>query len=87
VKERNLPELKPGPVKCSKKGWCSPLDTMATDLNERRGGGLCEAVMLNFKDEGRVYKMMYRRSAKDRGLFLNFCPWCGANIENGLAQP
>lgn len=27
-----------------------------------------------------TYGIVYKKTANDRGLMLNYCPWCGADI-------
>jgi len=29
----------------------------------------------------------YRDGAKDGGLLLNFCPWCGSDLEKNWREP
>ncbi len=62
--------------KCSRKGWCSTLD-----LALGAGKGLAHQTITNLMSlETRVAGVVYRKAARDRGIFLNFCPWCGEKI-------
>ena len=46
-----------------------------------KGKGLKEYILTNFKTgEKRWACIAYHSSAKDRGVALNFCPWCGESL-------
>ena len=64
-------------AKCSEKQWCS---TMSERISDKRHG-FENVNLLNLKTGiMRNIGLRYRLSGKDRGLMLNFCPWCGADI-------
>jgi hypothetical protein len=64
-------------VKCSKKQWCAAMAERITD--ERRGFNTVNVVNLQ-TGTLRLIGIRYCLSAKDRGVMLNFCPWCGTDI-------
>lgn len=49
--------------------------------HEGRPKGLRLNVLTNFKtNKRRVAYITYHESAKDDGVVLNLCPWCGENL-------
>lgn len=65
--------------KCNDKQWCKWLDERLND--GYHGKGFC-AVDVVHHETGTVssYGVRYRTSSKDKGLMLNFCPFCGERI-------
>jgi len=46
-----------------------------------RGKGLKEYILTNVKTGKRRWACIaYHTSAKDRGVAMNFCPWCGESL-------
>jgi len=50
-------------------------------VNERKAG-FSELVLTNVqgKTDKKPQAIVFRKNAKDIGLCLNFCPWCGEKI-------
>lgn len=70
-------------VKCAGPDgpWCPSLDGRLQDVNARTRG-LAALELTTFSTGAkRVVGVYYRTGAKDPGLLLNFCPWCGADIQ------
>jgi hypothetical protein len=64
--------------KCSAGGFCSTLLERFSD-NKR---GLTSVTTINLKTgESKTIGVRYCLNAKDNGLMLNFCPWCGEDIQ------
>lgn len=56
---------------------------MADRLDARNANrrGLSSLVLFNIKTgKSALIGVGYRRARGDKGLMLNFCPWCGAKI-------
>ena len=60
---------------CDATGMCSPL-AERTDPFATKGFKSVHTVNLNTNVQ-RFFGVAYKRSAKDRGLMLNVCPFCG----------
>ena len=68
-------------IKCSPEGFCDALWDRLDDDNSRRKG-MSALVLMNMKTgEDRTAGVVWRKDSKDRGLLLNFCPWCGEGID------
>lgn len=66
--------------KCDKAGWCRAMDERLQEGNAR-AKGLAPLVLLNMNTgKSREAGVVYKKSAGDRGLLLNNCPWCGEPI-------
>ena len=62
--------------KCDRDGCCSFLSSRIED----HGKGFHSINTINIKDFSRpaIFRgVAYKTSAKDKGLMLNFCPFCG----------
>jgi len=60
--------------------YCKPLADRLEMVNAR-AKGLSEFELTTLATgESRVVGVVFKRYASDRGLLLNFCPWCGAHI-------
>lgn len=75
--------------------WCKTMDRLLREEHvNARVKGLTQVNLTNLKqlDAGvsfdkatRVAGATYRTSSKDRGIMLNYCPWCGGYILNAEA--
>jgi hypothetical protein len=67
---------------CSQeKGFCS---TMAAKIKfpGEGGYGFFAVMVMNSKELTQTLAgAMYKTSAKDRGVMMNFCPYCGTKID------
>jgi hypothetical protein len=51
-------------------------------LADGRYKGLQHFLLFNIKTgKSRYAGIVYRKKANDKGIMLNFCPWCGAEIQ------
>ncbi len=70
--------------KCFMNGkFIKPCKTLDSKLNDydSRGKGLNFMVLKDMETFERTRDLIcYRMKAKDKGLILNFCPWCGEQI-------
>jgi len=55
-------------TKCNEKNICENLKTRL--VNKGRGFYLKEAA-------GQLLGVAYKKTKKDKGLMVNYCPWCG----------
>lgn len=63
--------------KCSEAGMCQ---TMLDKVSGNDGKGLVAFHTANPDTHtDRFLGVAYKTSAKDRGLMLNVCPWCGGH--------
>ncbi|MFA5518832.1 MAG: hypothetical protein WDA74_06195 [Spirochaetota bacterium] len=73
--------------KCNKEtGFCDPLlDRL--EVNGYRGKGFSRVLIVTREDlykavcEPAVVGIKYTIGAKDRGLMLNYCPFCGTELD------
>ena len=65
--------------KCTEEKFCS-------GLGERLGHrGLVQGSFLNMKTGQPFWgPPMFQKDKKDRGLILNFCPWCGFSMQGRI---
>lgn len=68
------------PSKCTNKVWCGAL-VQSLDGGNHHGKGLSAvaSIILNTGRPGHTY-VVYKRSLKDRGLILRYCPWCAGEL-------
>ena len=46
-----------------------------------KGKGMKEFILTNFETGQKRWAFIaYTKSAKDRGVIMNFCPWCGESL-------
>lgn len=64
-------------LKCKYPRFCERLDERITGTNLPTKGLVAVIVSRNADDKYRVAGVSFHTSAKDRGLMLNVCPWCG----------
>lgn len=72
--------------RCSKVKACKGL-TSFMEPRHSDGGGLKYVVLTDLRtlEENTMY--IVRRTARDRGVALNFCPFCGASINERWTRP
>lgn len=83
-------KLEGGPLRCSKRKrtFCRRLDQMLAPEANVKQKGLSVMVVTKWQtSESRAVGVVYRTGAKDRGLMVNFCPWCGASLAWWPKQP
>lgn len=65
-------------IGCTKKSDC---EAMANRITEG-GAGFEHVTLFNIStSKARYIGIRYRKNRKDRGIMLNFCPWCGGNLQ------
>lgn len=70
-------------LKCSltPRRWCRRLDErLEPEANANRKGLVLFVLFDINTGENEVVAAVFKTSGKDRGLILNFCPWCGEKI-------
>ena len=83
VEDEPVPPPAPGNVRlCSRLQWCSGMSLALRGVPENHEGkGLSVSRgWLGEEEHARVIGITYRAKAKDMGVILNFCPWCGMRI-------
>lgn len=78
-------ELPPKPrLRCTRRGWCTSMERNLAPLANARAGGLSVVVISHsFSNKGfkeHVMGAALKKSASDKGVFCNYCPFCGAPI-------
>lgn len=72
----------------TKVNWCPTMDFhLAPEANHGKGFVVC--VLTDMSPEAMksgdlkhyVAGVVYKQAAKDRGLFINQCPWCGSRLD------
>lgn len=77
-----------GHARCTTDTYCKALDDRIEGMANHRGKGLVLMVMTNFTTgDTRKVGVAYKLSAKDGGLLLNHCPFCGERIDQGFRNP
>lgn len=67
--------------KCSQQGWCVHMDAALEPEANARRKGFSTLVVTNTKTgKERVVGIAFKKTANDRGIMLNHCPWCGAAV-------
>ena len=73
---------------CNAEAWCDSMDTRLADRPNANAKGLTIIRVVGLKThKTRIIGVAYKRGAADRGLMLNFCPWCGADLGPMLGKP
>ena len=67
--------------KCSKNGFCKTMREKSSVYPGQKGIRIHHITYLPTMKLAYAFAA-YHISAKDIGLALNFCPWCGGNIQN-----
>lgn len=69
------------------KGYCPTMDERLEPSDGLRGRGFLVLNIMNFiHGTSQVFGVVYKASAKDRGVILNFCPFCGAQMGDSWVQ-
>jgi hypothetical protein len=76
--------------KCTLNGTfikpCKTLDSKFNDYGTKQKGlGFLQLTNLKSMSRSRDYAI-YRMDSKDKGLVLNFCPWCGEKLHNEFEE-
>lgn len=74
-------------IKCdgSNAEFCDALSDRLEDHANATRKGLVLMVAMNITTGGRrVVGVCFKRGAKDGGLMLNICPFCGERIDHGF---
>lgn len=67
-------------VKCSKPSFCGAMYDAFGYPGAKRGFDRVTAI--NIKDGTmRLIGVRYCETPKDKGIMLNFCPWCGESLQ------
>lgn len=73
-------EVKLLPLKCTDKKWCGAMvQSLDGGLNHGKGLSTVSSIVLATGKHGHTY-VAYKRSLKDRGLLLRYCPWCAGEL-------
>lgn len=67
--------------------YCKLLnDSIEAEANAHRKG-FVQIVATNVNThEDRVIGVAFKRSSRDRGVMINHCPWCGADLTAGFTH-
>lgn len=75
-------------LKCSRQGWCRRLDErLAPEANAHAKGLTTVVVTTLSTGEDRCIGIAYKLDARDNGMMVNFCPWCGEDIQFWETKP
>jgi hypothetical protein len=71
--------------KCRKGKWCEVMEErLAPEANHFKKGYFHLFVTTNLaspKLERSLVGIVHQKDAKDNGMVLNFCPWCGVDLK------
>lgn len=68
----------PEPVICGVDTICKGLDTYIEGANFETNKGFCTVHVVDLKTGiTRLFGVAYKRRKADKGVMLNFCPFCG----------
>lgn len=68
--------------KCTSKKWCKIMDEKLAPEANSESSGFTVVVVTNFKTlKRRTVGVAFKDRRFDKGIFVNFCPWCGADIQ------
>lgn len=71
-------------VRCDRDRFCETM-TRAIDNTNGKGGGLEAFEVVNMRTlKTRLVGIRYRTCKSDRGVLINFCPWCGTDMRPWL---
>lgn len=67
-------------LKCSDDSFCTNLYSRLNENNSTKAGLACSTLII--MKTGVVYSSTpaFRTGAKDNGLYIQFCPFCGVNL-------
>lgn len=64
------------------EAWCEGMTENLDEMANAHKRGLTTIVLMNLSTGNeRLAGVAYRKGPKDKGLMLNYCPWCGEPIE------
>lgn len=67
--------------KCSSKAFCETLKSKIQP-GPTSAKGIVGVQLINMQTLERTrYLVAYQSGPKDRGLVLNYCPWCGGSLK------
>lgn len=90
--ERGTPERR---LKCTIDRYCSTLEERITGHNPSKQAGLAVGTIMNFGPgpqkviQAPVWFIAPKSAGlpeEERGLYLNFCPWCGYDMTARLER-
>lgn len=63
---------------CGTDSICNALDSLIEGANFETSKGFCTVHVINTSsDKIRLFGVAYKRRKADKGVMLNFCPFCG----------
>lgn len=65
--------------KCNIDTYCCHLENNIGDNPYAKGISIMQLTDIRTMKPSRRY-VRYRKTAKDRGMVFNFCPWCGGRL-------
>lgn len=78
IEKPTLPQPPPQSV-CSAHDWCVALDKVMTEANRK---GINPVVVTKLSTgRSRVAGVAFKQTNQDRGVMLNFCPFCGTRFD------
>lgn len=70
------------PKGCTEKAFCKSLNRVMNDEPNSRAKGFSLLQMIKMSTGKMSWPaVVYKMNAKDRGVCLNFCPFCGADLQ------
>jgi len=70
--------------KCDReKGFCPTMAARAEPVGQGARHGLIQMAVMDFSAKPittRGIGIMFKMNAKDKGIMLNYCPWCGGRL-------
>lgn len=66
----------PKTLRCTKTKYCDSITERSSGTAHKKGLSILNILHIP-SGKIRVRIAMYKVSSTDRGLVLNFCPWCG----------
>lgn len=68
--------------KCSKKGFCGAVEKLVEfDVRKKT---ISINQYMNIKTDKLIHRMVFRYA--DGIVALNFCPWCGSKVIDGVVR-
>lgn len=64
---------------CDTDGYCDPMLERLGELNNPRKG-FAALMLMDKKLDVTVTTPVYYMGGKDKGAFINYCPWCGTEM-------
>jgi hypothetical protein len=67
--------------------WCTAMSLLLHDDANARRAGLAVVVVTNLETgSSRTIGVAAKKTSRDRGVMLNCCPWCRADLAAGFAE-